>query len=100
MDEIRRAFRAMGDNKRLQMLELLAEHEELTVSELAALVQVSQPLMSWHLMRFKRAGLVATRRDGREVYCTLQRSRLIECQEAIAKLLVKQAAREQAGKLR
>lgn len=93
MDELRRAFRAMGDSKRLQMLELLAEHKELTVSELAALVEVSQPLMSWHLMRFKRAGLVATRKDGREVYCALQRSRLVECQEAIGRLLSKQPAK-------
>lgn len=90
MDELRRAFRALGDDKRLQMLDILADCQELTVSELAALVQVSQPLMSWHLMRLKRAGLVATRKGGREVYCTLQRSRLVECQEAIGKLLAKQ----------
>lgn len=93
MDELRRAFRALGDNKRLQMLELLAGSEELTVSALAEMVEVSQPLMSWHLMRLKRAGLVATRKGGREVYCTLQRSRLIECQEAIAKLLAKQPSK-------
>ena len=46
------------------------------MSELIDLVDLSQPLVSWHLRRLKVAGLVETRRSGREVICTLSRDAL------------------------
>jgi ArsR family transcriptional regulator len=57
------------------MLARLAE-EPASVSELIELVDLSQPLVSWHLRRLKVAGLVETRRSGREVICTLSRDAL------------------------
>ena len=33
---------------------------------------LSQPLVSWHLGRLRAAGLVATRRSGRETVCSLR----------------------------
>ena len=47
-----------------------------TVTELIEHVDLSQPLVSWHLRRLKAAGVVATRRAGREVICTLSREAL------------------------
>jgi DNA-binding transcriptional ArsR family regulator len=35
-------------------------------------VGLSQPLVSWHLGRLRAAGLVATRRSGRETVCSLR----------------------------
>jgi ArsR family transcriptional regulator len=42
-----------------------------TVTELTSHVDLSQPLVSFHLQRLKAAGVVETRRVGREVICTL-----------------------------
>ena len=64
--------KALADTTRLRIVARLAE-EPATVSDLIELVDLSQPLVSWHLRRLKVAGLVETRRSGREVICTLSR---------------------------
>jgi DNA-binding transcriptional ArsR family regulator len=43
---------------------------------LIAHVDLSQPLVSWHLRRLRAAGVIATRRAGREVICTISREAL------------------------
>ena len=69
--DLARHFYALKDIVRLQMIVLLADREECTVSELAAALKKSQPLVSWHLRRLRTAGVVKIRRAGREVYCSL-----------------------------
>lgn len=73
--EAANVHKALSDPTRLRMLQRLAEGEG-TVSELIDLVDLSQPLVSWHLRRLRMAGLVETRRSGREVICTLSRESL------------------------
>ena len=80
-EELREAavvHKALSDPTRLRMLQRLAEGAG-TVSELIDHVDLSQPLVSWHLRRLRVAGLVETRRSGREVICTLSR----ECAGAL-----------------
>jgi DNA-binding transcriptional ArsR family regulator len=55
---------------RLRIIRRLAE-AEATVAELVAQVGLSQPLVSWHVGRLRTAGLVTTRRSGRETVCRL-----------------------------
>jgi DNA-binding transcriptional ArsR family regulator len=43
-----------------------------SVTDLIEEVGLSQPLVSWHLGRLRAAGLVATRRNGRETVCSLR----------------------------
>lgn len=64
--------KAMADPTRLRILQRLAESPG-TVTELIDHVDLSQPLVSWHLRRLKAAGLVETRRSGREVICSIRR---------------------------
>lgn len=56
-------FRAVGDETRLRMVGILAQHER-SVEELAALVNLRAPTVSHHLARLKEAGLVGMRREG------------------------------------
>jgi DNA-binding transcriptional ArsR family regulator len=67
--------KALADPTRLRLLQRLAE-APATVTELTDHVDLSQPLVSWHLRRLKAAGVVDTRRAGREVICTLSRDAL------------------------
>ena len=67
--------KALADPTRLRLLQRLA-HQPATVTELIEHVDLSQPLVSWHLRRLKAAGVVVTRRAGREVICTLSRDAL------------------------
>jgi DNA-binding transcriptional ArsR family regulator len=67
--------KALADPTRLRLLQRLADGPA-TVTELTEHVDLSQPLVSWHLRRLKVAGVVETRRAGREVVCTLSREML------------------------
>jgi DNA-binding transcriptional ArsR family regulator len=68
--DLRAFHKALADVNRLRIVRRLAE-SEATVTELIAHVGLSQPLVSHHLKRLRDAGLVGTRRVGRETVCTL-----------------------------
>jgi ArsR family transcriptional regulator, arsenate/arsenite/antimonite-responsive transcriptional repressor len=63
--------KALADVNRLRIVQRLAE-AEASVTELIDHVGLSQPLVSWHLSRLRVAGLVETRRSGRETVCRLR----------------------------
>jgi DNA-binding transcriptional ArsR family regulator len=67
---LRIVHKALADVNRLRIVQRLA-HGEATVSELILQVGLSQPLVSWHLGRLRFAGLVETRRAGRETVSRL-----------------------------
>ena len=64
-------FLALANPTRLRILERLGDVGEENVNELAAYLHMSQPRISWHLRMLKVGGVVRTRRDGRQVYCSL-----------------------------
>ncbi len=63
--------KALADVNRLRIVRALAG-AEATVADLVAQVRLSQPLVSWHVGRLRAAGLVTTRRIGRETFCRLR----------------------------
>lgn len=78
--------KALADPTRLRILQRLNEGEG-TVSDLMKHVDLSQPLVSWHLRRLRVAGLIVTRRSGREVVCSLGREVLHRFHEQEHELL-------------
>ena len=71
-------FFAMGEGNRLKILELLME-EELCVSEICKRFNITQPSISHHLDILKRAGLVKSKKRGREVFYSFNRDAIVEC---------------------
>ena len=69
--DLRRFHKALADVNRLRIIQRLAQGPA-TVTDLIEHVGLSQPLVSWHLGRLRAAGLVATRRSGRETVCSLR----------------------------
>ncbi len=69
--ELRLFHKALADINRLRIVRRLAVGHA-TVRDLIEHVGLSQPLVSWHLGRLRAAGLVATRRSGRETVCSLR----------------------------
>ena len=69
--------KALADPTRLRILQRLATGDG-TVTDLMHHVDLSQPLVSWHLRRLRAAGLVETRRQGRETICSLGREALLQ----------------------
>lgn len=73
MQDLPTYFRALSDRKRFRILVFLSRHDAATVKDLGDELHLSQPLISWHLRALRRAGLVKTRRAGRQVWCSLNR---------------------------
>lgn len=86
MQDISVYFRALSDRKRLSILQYLALHERVPVTELGETLRLSQPLISWHLRVLRRAGVVQTHRTGRQVLCSLNRPALVRYQQRIEEL--------------
>ena len=60
-------FRQLSDGSRLRLFWLLCHCEEC-VTNLSAMMQMSSPALSHHLRLLKDAGLIVSRRSGKEVY--------------------------------
>ncbi len=65
-----RICKAFANATRLQLLDLLGKRE-WPASELQERLSISKPNLSQHLAVLKAAGVVSTRREGRQVYCSL-----------------------------
>jgi DNA-binding transcriptional ArsR family regulator len=89
--EMARYFYALKDILRLRILLMLAESGEMTVTELARALRVSQPLVSFHLRPLRVIGLVQVRRSGREVYCSLNMSEIQRRQAEFVEMLTRAA---------
>ena len=85
--QLRGVYRALGDASRLRVIGVLASEGQMTVSGLSQRIGLSQPLISWHLRILRLAGLIETRRSGREVLCTLRRDAFEELHAAESELL-------------
>ncbi|MBN2389804.1 MAG: winged helix-turn-helix transcriptional regulator [Anaerolineae bacterium] len=78
--ELRRltkGFQALHSVLRLRILAALATRES-NVKDLADVLRVSQPLLSWHLTQLRQAGFVTAERVGREVCYRYQPTALQE----------------------
>jgi len=64
-------FLAFANPTRLRILQRLGETGEESVNDLAGHLHMSQPRISWHLRMLRVGGVIRTRREGRQVYCSL-----------------------------
>jgi ArsR family transcriptional regulator len=65
-----RAFKALSDPTRREILGLLRERE-MTAGELSQRFDMTKPSMSHHFTVLKDAGLVHSRRDGQQIWYAL-----------------------------
>ena len=92
MDAITRAraiaalrFRALGDETRLRLLEILVDGER-TVGDLIDQTGLGQSLVSHHLRTLRDAGLVVTRRDGRWIFYDIADGAIANVRNVLANL--------------
>lgn len=69
-EQLARVGKALGNGKRLELLDLLAQGER-SVENLAATAGLGLTTASAHLQVLKQAGLVLTRREGTKIYYDL-----------------------------
>ena len=71
--------KALGDETRQRILEILQEEGDKCVSDLVDMFNVSQPTISHHLHFLKQANLVTSRRDGKQIYYSANQNNITEC---------------------
>jgi len=77
-DLIAKYFRGLGDPTRVRILELLAEHGELSVGQLVERLGQPQPKVSNHLACLRWCGFVATRREHPTVIYSVADDRVLQ----------------------
>ena len=95
--DLRIYLRTVGDLVRLQILKHLAQNDELNVNELADVLRVSQPLISWHLSVLKRIDLITMCKDGRLVHCSLNRPVLNDYRRRFADWIADETKSKEKG---
>jgi ArsR family transcriptional regulator len=70
LEALARAFHALADRKRLEIVRLLTNGERC-VCDLTEVVGAKQSLLSFHLKILREAGLVTSRRRGKWMYYSL-----------------------------
>ena len=89
-----RICRAFGHPARLQILHRLGEGE-LGSSELQDQLSLSKTNVSQHLAILKAAGVLTTRRSGKQIYCRLAMPEVKEACQLICKVLENQIVESQ-----
>lgn len=89
---------AVSDTSRRRVLDLVLAHGEMTATELAAELPFTRQAVAKHLAVLDRAGLVDSRRSGREVRYSVRAQQLDVAAQAMAKVAARWDARLEAIK--
>lgn len=79
-------FQALSEPNRQKILDILKKRE-MPVSEIASQLNITLPTLSHHLDILKRADLISSRREGQQIFYSLNLSVIDEVAEQIAKFL-------------
>ncbi len=83
-------IRALNHKLRQQIIKLLNDKQEQTVTEIYVKLRMEQSVASQHLALLRRAGIVKTRRDGKFIFYSLNMNRVEEINK-LAKALIARA---------
>jgi ArsR family transcriptional regulator len=70
--------KALADDTRQRILTILLE-EEKCVGDIVAEFEMSQPTISHHLSVLKQFNLVTSRKEGKQVFYTINQENVVEC---------------------
>lgn len=84
-ERVQRWFRALGDDTRLKLIDLLRDGEQC-VCDLTDALETGQSRLSFHLKTLKDAGIVTGRRQGRWVYYALNPGTLQALEQFVSDL--------------
>ena len=71
-------LRALNHKLRQQILKLIDEQQKMTVTEIYVKLRLEQSVASQHLAILRRAGIVATTREGKFIFYSVNYTRLAE----------------------
>jgi DNA-binding transcriptional ArsR family regulator len=80
-------LRSINHKLRQQIIKLLDENQKMTVTEIYVKLRLEQSVASQHLAILRRAGIVATTRDGKFIYYSVNYTRLAEVVKFVETLI-------------
>jgi DNA-binding transcriptional ArsR family regulator len=83
-------YRAINHPLRQQMIHFLHQKQTATVTEVYVKLKLEQSVASQHLGLLRRAGLVLTKRQGKQVFYSVNYERLKELHRLASELLDKE----------
>ncbi len=87
--ELRKAvlvLRAVNHSLRQDIIELLEENEQMTVTDIYIKLRLEQSVASQHLASLRRSGVVVTNRQGKFIYYSLDKERLEQISNLVEEL--------------
>ena len=79
-------IKALGDETRLEILEILGKGE-MNVSEITKKCTLSRPTISHHLQILKRSKILESRKEGKEIYYSVNMYTLRSLSEIILRFI-------------
>jgi DNA-binding transcriptional ArsR family regulator len=89
--ELRKAvlvLRAVNHKLRQRVIDLLEENERMTVTDIYIKLRLEQSVASQHLAILRKAGVVATDRQGKFIYYSLDKDRLNQISRLVEELAI------------
>jgi len=83
MDQAAYTLKAISQGTRLCVISLLAEKEEMNVSQLVEELKCEQSLLSHHLTDMRAKGILNCRRDGKNCYYSLKNKQIVQIIDCI-----------------
>ncbi len=80
-------LRALNHKLRQQVIKTIHENKRLTVTQLYVKLRLEQSVASQHLAILRKAGIVATERDGKFIFYTINFSRIEAINEFVKNLV-------------
>lgn len=70
-DQYIKFFRALANEERIEIVKLLKKNDEMAAQEVEKHFYLEQSTTSHHLNMLKRAGITKSRKDGRNIYYSI-----------------------------
>ena len=81
-------LKAISHPKRLEIIHLLRD-QELCVNEILEMLGLPQANLSQHLIILRDAGIVSTRKEGKQIYYKLVHKNIIKASDLLREILIK-----------
>ncbi|MDP2241841.1 MAG: metalloregulator ArsR/SmtB family transcription factor [Burkholderiales bacterium] len=84
---ISKAYAALGDEHRQRILLTFGPGERLNVSQIVEVSTLSRSAVSHHLKILREAGVLQSRKEGKEVYFWINKAFLVDAMETVVEYI-------------
>lgn len=84
MEKVAFILKTTAHPTRIAVVQLLAAHESLSVSDISERLNVEQSLLSHHLSGMKLKGILSSTREGKNIFYSLKMREVIDVIQCLA----------------